>query len=146
MGLCRNCLHQQGTGLGDSEVFFSSVFTSKFFLVLLLSRIQSSSCKYDLITAKCLCCIQVQLQTFQKVWNKLHNSLEIAGFVNQELLFKKDYSDVPFSPCISNRPRDKQPNCFCLQIPEGIVVCVRGNLCKDVVSLHVLLGFAIKVD
>lgn len=51
-----------------------------------------------------------------------------------------------FTPRTSNRPRDKQPNCFCLLIPEEIVVCVWWNLCKDVFSLHVLLGFAVKVD
>lgn len=60
--------------------------------------------------------------------------------------FKKIILMFLFTPRTSNRPRDKQPNCFCLLIPEEIVVCVRWNLCKDVFSLHVLLGFAVKVD
>lgn len=58
----------------------------------------------------------------------------------------------PFTPYIFSRRRDKQPNCVCLLIPEGIggnvcvCVCVRTDLCKDVLSLHVLLGLAIKMD
>lgn len=52
-----------------------------------------------------------------------------------------------FVPYIFNRCRDKQPNCFCLLIPEGIDVCVcEEGLCKYVLSLHVLLGLAIKMD
>lgn len=51
-----------------------------------------------------------------------------------------------FTPYIFNRCRDKQPNCFCLLIPEGIGRCVKRDLCKDILSLHVLLGLAIKMD
>lgn len=74
---------------------------------------------------------------------------EIVWFINQGLFFFKNMMLMfLFTPYLFNRCRDKQPNCFCLLIPEGIggCACVRRNLRKDVLSLHVLLGLAIKMD
>lgn len=73
----------------------------------------------------------------------MSESLEQTARVFKDSSFKKKKNSF-FSPCISNRP--KQSNCFCLLIPEGIVVCVRWDLRKDAFSLHVLLGFAITAD